>query len=681
LQELQAEQWQSRAHEYLSLSQINTVTELPAGTALFDSLLVFENYPVDEDMGARHGLRVDDTYGEGGSNYPLSLTAYTGGRLVGDTDPGVALRMSYDPHLFADTTAQDIADRLAALLRSLLDEPRLARIPLLTAEEGATLANDWNDTDAFCPPRLLPELFTAQASLTPQALAVVTEDTTLTYRELDERANRFAHLLQQRGVRPDTVVAVSLPRGIDLVVSLLAVVKAGGAYVPVDPEYPADRIAYMLSDSGARLLIADHWTERAHDGIEVLAPGTADAAAQPATAPRIDTLAQHAAYMIYTSGSTGRPKGVVVSHAAISNRLLWMQSEYPLTGTDRVLQKTSSSFDVAVWEFFGPLIAGAALVLPRPDGHRDPHYLAGMIRHHGVTTVHFVPSMLRALVAEPATRACTGLRTVFSGGEILQGTLRDQIREVLPQAKLYNLYGPAEAAVDVTSHPAEPDTDTVPIGRPVWNTGLYVLDPWLRPVPAGVSGELYITGVQLARAYAGRPRLTAERFVASPFGSAGERMYRTGDVVRRRADGVIEFAGRADDQVKVRGFRIELGEVERALASHPEVEQAVVVVREDQPGVKRLVGYVVAQRVDSVELREFVGRSLPEYMVPAICVVLADLPVTANGKVDRRALPEPDLTVLLRDYVAPRSEVERVVADVWSRVLGVERVGVRDNFF
>ncbi|MCX4863850.1 non-ribosomal peptide synthase/polyketide synthase [Streptomyces sp. NBC_00825] len=682
LQQLQSEQWESRAHEYLSLSQINAVTEVPAGTGLFDSLLVFENYPVDEDMGTRHGLRVRETYGEGGSSFPLSLTAYTGGRLVGDTDPGVTLRMSYDPHLFADTTAQGIAGRLAALLRSMLDEPQLARIPLLSTEESATLSGEWNDTDEFCPPRLLPELFATQAALTPQAPAVVTEDTVLTYRELDERANRFAHLLQQHGVRPDTVVAVSLPRGIDLVVSLLAVVKAGGAYVPVDPEYPADRIAYMLSDSGARLLIADHGTQApAHDGIEVLAPGAGHAAAQPATAPHIETLVQHAAYMIYTSGSTGRPKGVLVSHASISNRLLWMQSVYPLTGADRVLQKTSSSFDVAVWEFFGPLIAGAALVLPRPDGHRDPQYLAGMIREHGVTTVHFVPSMLRALVAEPATRACTGLRTVFSGGEMLQGTLRDQIRDVLPQAKLYNLYGPAEAAVDVTSHPAEPDTATVPIGRPVWNTGLYVLDPWLRPVPEGVAGELYVTGVQLARGYAGRYGLTAERFVASPFGGPGERMYRTGDVVRWLPGGVIEFAGRADDQVKVRGFRIELGEVERALAGHPEVEQAVVVVREDQPGVKRLVGYVVAGGASSAELREFVGRSLPEYMVPAICVVLAELPVTANGKVDRRALPEPDLSVLLRDYAAPRTEAERVVAEVWAQVLGVDRVGVLDNFF
>ncbi|WP_328928131.1 non-ribosomal peptide synthase/polyketide synthase [Streptomyces sp. NBC_00190] len=681
LQRLQAEQWESRAHEYLSLSQINTVTEVPAGTSLFDSLLVFENYPVDEDMGAGSGLRVRDSYGEGGSSYPLSLTAYTGGRLVGGADPGVTLRMSYDPALFEDTTAQDIAGRLGGLLRALLDEEVTGRIPLLTEAESATITGDWNDTSRHCPPRLLPELFAEQAARTPEALAVVTEDTSLTYRELDERANRFAHLLQQHGVRPDTVVAVSLPRGIDLVVSLLAVVKAGGAYVAVDPAYPADRIAYMLGDSGARLLISDRANASASGEIEVVAPGTADIARQPATSPGIDTLVQHAAYMIYTSGSTGRPKGVLVSHAAISNRLLWMQSEYPLTGADRVLQKTSSSFDVAVWEFFGPLIAGAGLVLPRPDGHRDPQYLARMIRDFDVTTVHFVPSMLRALVAEPATRACTGLRTVFSGGEMLQGALRDQIREVLPQATLYNLYGPAEAAVDVTSHPAEPDTATVPIGRPVWNTGLYVLDPWLRPVPQGVAGELYVTGVQLARGYAGRSGLTAGRFVASPFSGTGERMYRTGDVVRWLPGGVIDFAGRADDQVKVRGFRIELGEVEAALANHPEVEQAVVVVREDQPGVKRLVGYVVAANVASAGLREFVGESLPEYMVPAICVVLDSLPVTANGKVDRRALPEPDLSVLLREYTAPRSEVERVVAEVWAQVLGVERVGVRDNFF
>ncbi|WP_274562737.1 non-ribosomal peptide synthase/polyketide synthase [Streptomyces spiramyceticus] len=683
LQNLQSEQWESRPHEYLSLTRINSVSEVPYGTGLFESLLVFENYPVDDEMGTRHGLSVKDTYGEGGSNYPLSLTAYTGGRLVGDTDPGVSLRMSYDPVLFEDSTARSIGGRLGELLQWMLRAELLAQIPLLADDEQMRITQEWNDTDQVCPPRLLPDLFAEQAARTPDGIAVVSEGESLTYRELDERANQFAHLLKQRGVAPDVVVAVSLPRSVELVVSLLAVVKAGGAYVPVDPEYPADRITYMLTDSGAALLIAaDESAYATYTDIEVIPASAGNGTeSQPVSAPRIDTRVDHAAYMIYTSGSTGRPKGVLVSHAAISNRLLWMQSEYPLTPEDRVLQKTSSSFDVAVWEFFGPLVAGAGLVLPRPDGHRDPQYLAETIREYGVTTVHFVPSMLRALVAEPATRDCVGLRTVFSGGEMLQGALRDQIAEVLPQATLSNLYGPAEAAVDVTSFHAEPDTATVPIGRPVWNTRLYVLDAWLRPVPVGVAGELYVTGVQLARGYAGRQDLTAARFVASPFGGAGERMYRTGDVVRWLPGGVLEFAGRADDQVKVRGFRIELGEVEAALASHPAVEQAVVVVREDQPGVKRLVGYVVGTGVDQAGLREFVGESLPEYMVPAMCVVLDSLPVTSNGKVDRRALPEPDMAALLKDYVAPRNEAERLVAEVWSDVLGVERVGLSDNFF
>ncbi|WP_301126983.1 non-ribosomal peptide synthetase [Streptomyces cacaoi] len=719
LQQLQAEQWESRAHEFVSLSQINAVTEVASGTALFDSLLVFENYPVDDEMGARHGLRVADARAEGGSSYPLSLTAYTGGRLVGDSAPGVSLRMSYDPARFEDATAQGLAERLTGLLRSLIDigqsdagqvnagrsgagqgdagrdgarrtgagradVGRLAAVPLVTPGELGRITGDWNATDRHCPPRLLPELFAEQVQRTPDGIALVSGARTLTYRELDERANRYAHLLRRHGVGPDTVVAVSLPRGIDLVVGVLAVVKAGGAYVAVDPEYPGDRIASMLTDSRAAVLITEDGTAPVElPGVPVLSPG-ADTSGEPATAPPLDGLhTGHAAYMIYTSGSTGRPKGVLVPHAAISNRLLWMQSAYPLTTGDRVLQKTSSSFDVAVWEFFGPLIAGAGLVLARPDGHRDPRYLAETIQEHGVTTVHFVPSMLRALVAEPAIRGCTTLRTVFSGGEMLQGALRDQIAEALPRATLYNLYGPAEAAVDITSHPARPDGATVPIGRPVWNTRLYVLDTWLRPVPPGVAGELYVTGVQLARGYAGRAGQTAGRFVASPFGGPGERMYRTGDVVRQLPDGALEFAGRADHQVKVRGFRIEPGEIEAALSRHSAVDQAVVVVREDQPGVKRLVGYVVAPQtsVTSAELRDFVAGSLPEYMVPAACVVLDGLPVTANGKVDRRALPEPDLGTLQTDHVAPRNATEEAVARVWAEVLGLERVGVEDNFF
>ncbi|WP_174864528.1 non-ribosomal peptide synthetase, partial [Streptomyces cacaoi] len=665
-------------------------------------------------MGARHGLRVADARAEGGSSYPLSLTAYTGGRLVGDSAPGVSLRMSYDPARFEDTTARSLAERLTGLLRSLIDigqsnvgqsdagqanagrsgagqgdagrdgarrtgagradAGRLAAVPLVTPGELGRITGDWNATDRHCPPRLLPELFAEQVQRTPDGIALVSGARTLTYRELDERANRYAHLLRRHGVGPDTVVAVSLPRGIDLVVGVLAVVKAGGAYVAVDPEYPGDRIASMLTDSRAAALITEDGTAPVElPGVPVLSPG-ADTSGEPAAAPPLDGLhTGHAAYMIYTSGSTGRPKGVLVPHAAISNRLLWMQSAYPLTTGDRVLQKTSSSFDVAVWEFFGPLIAGAGLVLARPDGHRDPRYLAETIQEHGVTTVHFVPSMLRALVAEPAIRGCTTLRTVFSGGEMLQGALRDQIAEALPRAALYNLYGPAEAAVDITSHPARPDGATVPIGRPVWNTRLYVLDTWLRPVPPGVAGELYVTGVQLARGYAGRAGQTAGRFVASPFGGPGERMYRTGDVVRQLPDGALEFAGRADDQVKVRGFRIEPGEIEAALSRHSAVDQAVVVVREDQPGVKRLVGYVVAPQtsVTSAELRDFVAGSLPEYMVPAACVVLDGLPVTANGKVDRRALPEPDLGTLQTDHVAPRNATEETVARVWAEVLGL----------
>ena len=471
------------------------------------------------------------------------------------------------------------------------------------------------------PDTTLADLFAAQVARTPESTAVIVDGPAespseppselpsewaarrheLTYAELDARVDRLARMLVAYGAGPERVVAVALPRSVDLVVALLAAHRAGAAYLPLDPDYPAERIGFMLADAApavvltcgsvasdlppgdAPVLVLDAPNPPQADGREDDQEGVR----QLLTPPRPD----HPAYVIYTSGSTGRPKGVVVTHRAIVNRLLWMQAEYDLQPGDRVVQKTPSSFDVSVWEFFWPLIVGAALVVAKPGGHQDPGYLAGLIATERVTTAHFVPSMLRAFLTAPDVAThCSSLRRVLCSGEALPAELASSFHATIGTSSgtaLHNLYGPTEAAVDVTSWACAPtDRGPVPIGRPVWNTGLRVLDDALRPVAIGETGELYLSGVQLARGYLARPGLTAERFVPDPAGPPGSRMYRTGDLARWRTDGALDYLGRVDHQVKLRGFRIELGEVEAALARCPGVVHAAVLVHDE-----RLVGY------------------------------------------------------------------------------------------
>jgi amino acid adenylation domain-containing protein len=544
----------------------------------------------------------------------------------------------------------------------------------------------WNDTTTDVPEagRTLARLLAEQAARTPDATALVFEGTTLTHRALHERANRLAHLLTERGVGPGVLAGVCVDRSLELVVALLGVLKAGGAYVPLDPDYPADRLAFMVADSAAPVVLTQRH-HRSRFGAGTISLDDVDLAAYPATEPETATSAADLAYAIYTSGSTGRPKGVLVPHEGIVNRLAWMQAEYGLDEADRVLQKTPSSFDVSVWEFFWPLLTGATLVVARPGGHRDPAYLAGLIRAERITTVHFVPSMLQAFLLDPAAAGCTGLRRVLCSGEALPAELQARFFETLPGVELHNLYGPTEASVDVTSWACRTGQTTVPIGRPVWNTQAHVLDARLRPVAPGVAGELYLAGVQLARGYHRRPGLTAERFVASPF-VAGERLYRTGDLARWSGDGVLHYLGRTDHQVKIRGLRVELGEIEAVLDRQPGVGGSCVLAREDREGDQRLVGYIVpavpavpAAAPDTGALRAALAANLPEYMVPAAFVVLGDLPLTPSGKLDRQALPAPDWSAA-RTGRAARTPREAALCALFSEVLGVDGVGVDDGF-
>ncbi|MFK4105085.1 amino acid adenylation domain-containing protein, partial [Streptomyces sp. NPDC019531] len=544
------------------------------------------------------------------------------------TPAGLKCQVEFATDVFDAESVRMLTQRWTRLLDELTDNPNqhVSDVDVLLPGERQQVLVEWNDTAVEVPARTLPVLFEEQATRTPDATAVVCEGIEVSYADLDARANRLARHLVGRGVGTESVVGVCLERGIDLVVALLGVLKAGAAYLPIDPEQPSERAEFMLADAGAVCVVTSQPAAGAlPDHINRLVlddPATIDVLSALASDTLTDgehggaLLPGHAAYVLFTSGSTGRPKGVVVPHAGIVNRLLGMQARFALVPGERVLQKTPFGFDVSVWEFFWPLLTGGVLVVARPGGHRDPAYLAGLIESEHISTVHFVPSMLEAFLREPAASAGGGLTRVVCSGEALPAGVRDRFFEVFGQGvELHNQYGPTEASVDVTAWQCGPGEPTVPIGAPVANTRLYVLDGSLSPVPAGVGGELYLAGIQLARGYANRAGLTAERFVADPFGPAGSRMYRTGDVVRWRADGKLEFVGRTDDQVKIRGFRIELGEIEAVLARCPGVGQAAVVVREDREQDKRLVAYLTAGSLNDgdFDAGEAAGKQVGEW--------------------------------------------------------------------
>ncbi|MBD3147301.1 non-ribosomal peptide synthetase/MFS transporter [Microbispora bryophytorum] len=592
---------------------------------------------------------------------------------------GLLCAFTYRPELFGESTVARMAGQFVDLLRAIVDDPHvpIGRLPL-TGDDA--LIAGWNATGADYPDAAtLHGLIEEQVARTPEAVAVTFAGQSWTYRQLDERANRIAHRLAGLGVEPGGLVAVCAERSFDLVAALLGVLKTGAAYVPLDPGYPADRLAFMLSDSGAPVVLTQQdLAERLVTGGAVILPLDLDAVwdGLPATTPEVRGGPGTAAYMIYTSGSTGRPKGVPNSHRGIVNRLDWMQKRFRLTGADVVLQKTPAGFDVSVWEFFWPLLTGARLVLAEPEGHRDPAYLRDLINAERVTVLHFVPSMLSAFLDEEGVETCTSPRVIVCSGEELPVDLAERCLRTLP-AELHNLYGPTEAAVDVSAWrctlPALAGRARVPIGSPIQNITLHVLDRHGEPVPVGVPGELSIGGVGVALGYHARPELTAERF-------AGGR-YRTGDAARWLPDGTIEFLGRLDGQVKLRGLRIELGEIEAVLREKAGVRDAAVIVREDLPGGPRLVAYLTGDAVpEAAQVRAAIRGTLPEYMLPSMFVPLDALPLTPNGKLDRAALPVPQVQADV-PYAEPETETERAVAAVWADVLAAERIGADDDFF
>lgn len=669
----------------------------PSRPALFQTLFVFQQPP--QTGASADALRGAGAAGAGWGG--LAVSEFPLAQMEGQFELTLELfeggggSLKYNPTLFSSTAVTAMARRFCTLLQGIIAAPACAvdELPLLDDAERTWVVRTWNDTAATYPQEdTLPDLIAQQAARTPEAIAMSCEGAGLTYRELDRQANQLAHWLGRAGVQPGTLVGVCAERSLELVVALLGILKAGGAYVPFDPAYPRERLNYMAADSGVAWVLtqarfAAAWTAR---GCRVLRldADRAEVARESTETPASGVTPDDPAYVIYTSGSTGQPKGAVNSHRAIVNRLRWMQDVYRLTAADAVMQKTPFSFDVSVWEFFWPLLAGARLVLARPGGHQDAAYLADLVAREGITTLHFVPSMLQVFVEEPGLTQCLTLRQVFCSGEALPFELQERFF-ARHGAELHNLYGPTEAAVDVTFWRCERGGGRrlVPIGRPIARTQLYVLDRRFQPVPVGVAGELHIGGIGLARGYHGRPELTAEKFVPDPFGPPGARLYRTGDLGRWLPDGVIEYLGRLDHQVKLRGFRIELGEIESALSRQPGVREAVVVVREDRPGDKVLAAYLVAAGEGVpptvAGLRTALRECLPDYMVPADFVVLAALPLSPNGKVDRRALPIPrrEAPEPGAGFLAPETATEQTVAAVWREVLGREQVGAEDNFF
>ncbi|MEG5263209.1 non-ribosomal peptide synthetase [Pseudomonas sp. JDS28PS106] len=606
-----------------------------------------------------------------------------------DRNGRIGLSFDYADELFERDSIVRLARHYVNLLTQVCRRPEtvLGDVRLLETGELAEQAQ-WGSA-ACAPARVwLPELLDHQARQSPHLTALVWEEGSLDYAGLHARANRLAHYLRDKGVGPDVPVAIAAQRSPQLLVGLLAILKAGGAYVPLDPDYPRERLAFMLADSGAELLLTQsallgHLP--AVEGVSVIAMDTLNLDGWPSSAPGLHLQGDNLAYVIYTSGSTGQPKGVGNTHAALAERLQWMQATYALDQSDVLMQKAPISFDVSVWECFWPLITGCRLVLAGPGEHRDPRRIAQLVQDHGVTTLHFVPPLLQVFIDEPLAAGCTSLRRVFSGGEALPAALRDRVLQQLPQVRLHNRYGPTETAINVTHWQcAVTDGERSPIGRPLSNVLCRVLDAGLNVVPRGVAGELCIGGIGLARGYLGRPGLSAERFVADPAGEPGARLYRTGDRVRWAADGTLEYLGRLDQQVKVRGFRVEPQEIEACLLAQPDVAQAAVVVRDTVAG-PQLIGYYTTTAAHSAttghseEIKAALTRELPEYMVPAQLVRLDNMPLGPSGKLDRRALPEP--VWRHREHVEPHSALQQQIAAIWRDVLGVPRVGLHDDFF
>ena len=687
LQEVKATTLAAYEHQDIPFEKIVEILRVERDMSrnpIFQVLFVLQNMPEAEvhELGDIRLTALEHTRVHAKFDIELSATVLK---------EGVQLSLTYCTDLFDEPSMARMLKHYGQLLEAIVRDRQtiVGALPVLLPEEQSLLLHTFNDTVVAYPAmQTLVGLFEEQVLRTPGEVAVVFEDERYDYQALNEQANQLAHYLRSKGVGEDVLVPLCVDRSPEMIVAILGVLKAGGAYVPIDPEYPAERIRFILEDTDATVVLSG---AAYVDTLSAIAPSVdiIDVSmlqaweAQPATNPAIPILPVHLAYVIYTSGSTGHPKGVMVEHAGIVNRLLWAQDYFQLTAADAVLQKTTYCFDVSVWELIWPLLTGARLVFAGRDGQRDVTYLKSLITRHGITMIHFVPSMLEVFLDSLEAGDIVSLKQVLCSGEALKSGHITLFKEKLAGAALYNLYGPTEASIDVSCWqvPADSNDVTVSIGKPISNTQLYILDANKELVSIGVAGELYIGGISLARGYLNRETLTAERFVANPYGAG--RLYRTGDMACWQADGNILYLGRTDDQVKIRGYRVELGEVENALQLAPGVKQASVVTGSDSLGNKRLTGYVVPSGdFDQAAVIQYLQHNLPAYMVPAFIVPVDEIPLTSNGKVDKkRLLAVAPTGPLQATYVAPRNEQEAQLVSIWEHILGVEKIGIYDNFF
>ncbi|MEW9712961.1 amino acid adenylation domain-containing protein [Paenibacillus sp. SI92] len=660
---------------------------------LFDTMFVMQHTPRQEQDYA--GLQIEPyPSGHTAAQFDLTLEAL-------DMENVVACSFQFADSLYKRETIERMVEHFLQIIDLVLknQHTKLADLEIITAQQKAQILHDFNDTEKDYPcEKTIYGLFEEQAERTPDRVAVRFEDEQLTYRELNEQANRMARTLRAEGVLSDDKVGIMVERSLEMIVGIYAILKAGGAYVPIDPEYPEERISFILEDSGAKLLLTQrHLNDRLPTELSIKVIDLNDAALYAEDSSNLQPLAgpRNVAYVIYTSGSTGKPKGVMIEHHSVINRILWMHERYPIGETDVILQKTAFTFDVSVWELFWWAMVGSSVCMLAVGGEKSPERILATIERSGVTTMHFVPAMLHAFLdyaeQQPSSKLAEqlgSLRQVFASGEALppQHVARfQQAVAAINRARLINLYGPTEATVDVSYFDCEPDAvyPIIPIGKPIHNTRLYIVKEGTQQLqPIGVAGELCIAGVGVARGYLNRPELTAEKFTDDPFAD-GQRMYRTGDLARWLPDGNIEYLGRIDHQVKIRGYRIELGEVESQLLNVEAMLEAVVVAREDENGQKLLCAYYVAEIDLTVgELRSRLSETLPSYMVPTYLVQVERMPLSPNGKIDRKALPAPEGSVQAsEEYAAPRTRTEIQLARLWQEVLRLPRVGVTDNFF
>lgn len=689
LQQVRETTLDAQAHQELPFEQLvealrpeRSLSHNPLFQVMFNHLR--EDYQILQGLP---GLSVtQQPFGSDTAQFELTLDTRE------DANGNVRGSFTYAGELFEPGTIERMAGHYVKVLQALAEQPDqpVGEIALLTGSERQQLTQ-WGVNSARYPDtEPVHRLIEQQVQAHPDSTALIFGDAQLSYAELNQRANRLAHHLIDLGVKPEVKVGIAVERSIEMVVGLLAILKAGGAYVPLDPAYPRERLAYMIEDSGVELLLTQSQLKEAlptREASWILELDTLDLRDVPQRDPQVALHSENAAYVIYTSGSTGKPKGVVVRHRALASCMAWMWETFHLTPMDTVLHKAPLSFDVSVWEIFFPLTAGARLALAAPGEHRDPQRVAELVHEYQVSTISFVPAMLKAFLQQEETRNLSSLKHVMCGGEAVPAELYQDMVRKIRGAELHNLYGPTETTIHVTHRTCQDEQhSSVSIGRPVAETDVYILDGTLQLAPPGVAGELYVSGEFLSRGYLQRPGLSAERFVASPLGAQGIRLYRTGDLARWNADGQLEYLGRLDHQIKVRGLRIELGEVEAALLAQTDVREAVVVVLEGAAG-SRLVAYVVMsfsqekfRSIHPLELRQRLSDHLPEYMVPSVIVCLDTLPLTGNGKVDRKALPFPDLSVT-SEYRAPEGDTATELAAVWEEILDIHRVGANDNFF